>query len=787
MCCTVAVMTVGCSSEASSGTESGGPVTLYAALEQPVRPTRLTLAEGETPGVYDLVWSDGDAIAVIGTEGGSPRMSRFSLAAGTGTPKGSFSGTLSESGEAPYYAVFPYQAGATLTDGCLRFPIPQRVPAGEDNIGPAALPAVARVVTDGTRASVALHNVFGLLKLTFTSASAVDVKKIVLHDLGGNLLWGNCSVPIVAGNPDYEAATLSGGTNSVSLVWDEAVTFNASPKSLYFPVPAGSLDRGFSLVLYEQDLNQADSVGRAWTFLQKISSPVAAGRSAIVEIDAAALSEKSEPLDVKARGYYKSLFVNGGMYLTSNDSTKNLPAIEYLGLENDYEYFGSSVNADVDGSDYDINLNVQNGVMVSAPSATTVTWSDANGVLLYPDGAPRFRVMYVNGGKSSNHGPTLTAEGREQIHDFYMNGGGYVGTCAGMFLGCKNINGTNRYDNADPSKNYSFGIWPGRVNPSHLPKTISLYPTVFTGQKVLSDMGQLEYYNFAAGDTIEDVRHHGGGYLPHNATNAAIPHEELLSFQYSDHSSVADTSRYTMANTETMEKFRYNDAPVVLKDSVSTWAYKASSASGRAVLCGSHPEGRYCNKGKQRDLMSFMLRYAMDGNGDPALKAGDLVLGTTRIMNLSSSDADPAHTRIGDRQYHHFRFVAASDIDDFVLTLSSDYDLASGVNLYLALHRDGLAWLTNADYVLCNRGGQKSISIKKLPAGTWYVSVYCATTVTATPMEIPTSSSKIAYWAYSGHTEVLDGIAYTLKIGIKGGGSPSPYSGTNLGSDSFDD
>ena len=236
-----------------------------------------------------------------------------------------------------------------------------------------------------------------------------------------------------------------------------------------------------------------------------------------------------------------------------------------------------------------------------------------------------------------------------------------------------------------------------------------------------------------------------------------------------------------------MEKFRYNDAPVAVKDSVSTWAYKASSASGRAVLCGSHPEGRYCNKGKQRDLMSFMLRYAMDGNGDPVVKTGDLTLGSTRVMNLSTSDADPAHTRIGDRQYHHFRFVTASDIENFVLTLGSEYGPASGVNLYLALRRGGLAWLTDADYVLCNRGGQKTISVKNLPAGTWYVSVYCATTVTATPTEIPTSSSKIAYWAYSGHTEVLDGIAYTLKIDVEGTRSLSPSFGTSLGLDLFDD
>lgn len=794
-CCAAAVVVAGCSSENTSSTEEPRTVTLFADAEQPVARTRLALTAGEGDGVFDLTWSAGDAIAVIGAEGGTPHTSKFTLASGSGTTKGSFSGTLSASGEAPYYAVFPYREDATLDGEYLSFPVSQRVPGRVDNMASTALPAVARVAVEGEQASVAMHNVFGLLKLTFTSASAVTVKRITLRDLGGNMLWGTCRVPIVAGEPDYASATLSGGTNSVDLTWLSSVTFNSTAKSIYFPVPPGSLDRGFALVLYERDLTQPDSVGKAWTFLQKISSPVAAGRSTIVEIDAAALSEKSEPLEVKARGFYKSLFVDGGMFLTSNDSTINLPAIDFLDLENDYEYFGSSVNDDLTpASDSMQNLTIQNGIMVSAPAATTIIWNDANGVLVYPDGSPRFRMMYVNGGSSKNHGPTLGAEGRARIHDYYTNGGSYVGTCAGAIIASTYIDGNsesdNFYNNSDPSKNYSFGIWPGRVTHTSLPPSISTYPTVYTCQKVLPDMGALGpvYYGFATADTLEDTRHHGGCYLPHTEKNAGIIREELLSFQYCKNSGVPEASRYTESNAASMPKFqKKNGDPVRIVDSVSTWAYKASSASGRAVLCGSHPEGKNCNTGKQLNLMSFMLRYAMDGNGSPVVKTGDLALGYTRAMNLSTSDADPAHTKIGDRQYHHFRFEAASDIENFVLTLDSEFGPASGVNLYLALRRGGLAWISDADYVLCNRGGQKSISVKNLPAGTWYVSVYCATTVTATPTEIPTTSSKIAYWCYSGHTEVLDGIAYTIKIGEQKAGGLSPYLGTSLGSDSFDD
>ena len=753
-CCAVAALAAGCSSEGTSTTAEPQPVTLFADIEQPASPTRLSLKAGEGDGVYDLVWSEADEIAVIGTEGGTPRTSRFTLASGSGTTKGAFSGTLSDSGEAPYYAVFPYRSEATLADGSLSFPIPQRVQGWGGNIAQSALPAVARVAVNGAQAGVALRNIFGLLKLTFTCETSLSVKKIVLHDLGGNMLWGNCRVPIVAGEPDYGSISLTGGSNTLALTWNIGTTFSGSAKSVYFPVPPGALDRGFSLVLYERDDDQVDSVGRAWTFLQKISSPVAAGRSTIVEIDAATLTEKSEKRDVKERGYYKSLFVDGGIYLTSNDSTNNLPAIEYLELQNDYEYFGSSVNDDYDGADRNVNLYTQNGVMVSAPAEDIVTWNDANGVLVYPDGEPRFRCIYVNGGKSTTHGSSLGEDGRNRVRTFYANGGGYVGTCAGCLISSRG------YDSYAVTTSY-FGIWPGHTYHTKTDSGKGVSNT-YTSMTIEPGSPLLNYYDYGGDMQIDNVRHNGGCYMGDDANYPVPDGTEIL-------------LRYLTPGPDSTK----------LNGQVSSWAYKASDESGRLVVIGSHPES--VNSGERRDLFSAMLRYAMDGNGNPVVKTGDLTLGATRTMNLSTSDDDPAHTRIGDRQYHHFRFVAASDIEDFMLTLGSDYGPASGVNLYLALRKDGLAWLSDADYVLCNSGGQKTISVKNLPAGTWYVSVYCATTVTATPTEIPTNSSKIAYWDYSGHTEVLDGIAYTLKIGIQRAGSLSPYSGTHLGTDSFDD
>lgn len=58
-------------------------------------------------------------------------------------------------------------------------------------------------------------------------------------------------------------------------------------------------------------------------------------------------------------------------------------------------------------------------------------------------------------------------------------------------------------------------------------------------------------------------------------------------------------------------------------------------------------------------------------------------------------------------------------------------------------------------------GGTKTLDIKSLPAGTWYVSVYCPVTVTATQK---TGSYNLDYFEYSGKMQVLDGVAYSLTV-----------------------
>lgn len=687
----------------------------------------------------NLLWQEGDKISIVGTSS-----AEFTLSSGKGTQSATFTGNMSGAGAAPYFAVMPKDDGAKVIDNAVVFSIPQQKGAQKNNIAKSTNPMAGKV----SGGSVQFHNLFGLLKLTFTSSSSVTIKKITLHDLGGNMLWGTCTIPIKSDTLDYTDIRLSGGDNTINMVWNTPATFGSTARSYYFAVPPGSLDRGFSVVMYEYDSTRDNGIGRAYTFIQKISNPVTAQRSVIINMDAVAMSEKSEPADPKARGYYKSLFVNAGPKLTNNYTTAKFQWIIDLGMENDYEYFVG------DSTDY---------IIAKQASVITRNSNDDNGVLLYPDGSPRFRVVYCNGGKSSNHARTLYQDGRTRYHDFFHNGGSYVGTCAGGFLARSIFDGENCYDNPDTTKNRGFGIWPGTMTSSGMPKNNTNFPTIYTAQTMTKAFGP-----FAAGDTIERVRHHGGFYINESSSpNKTIPHEILMRYRYTEQNT-SDTTSYTEYNRVNYTIF--NMGKTKSRDGeVSMIAYKKDETTGRAILCGSHPEA--VKLGKNLQLMTRMITYALEGVGDPKVTAA-LELGEER-----NSD------RIGDRQYHHFTFTSDSDVDGCKIILAS----SSSADLYLALRKDDIAWLSDADYVICTSGGNKTLNVKSLPAGKWYVSVYCASKITATAK---TGSNNLAYWSYDDPTGVLNGIQYSICIqqtGVKGSSQAHFPSESPVASYSMDD
>lgn len=389
-------------------------------------------------------------------------------------------------------------------------------------------------------------------------------------------------------------------------------------------------------------------------------------------------------------GYYKDLFMDGGPGLNSR---MNLPAADALGLE--YEYL-----ADEDSLVCYINLisNIK----------------DDNGFLLYPDGSPRFKMIYTNGGNADIHGAVLGELGRARIREFYQKGGSYTGTCAGAILATIN---TNTWLDPDTNKNY-YNIWPGRAHFTQLADS-------YTDIKIPAGSPFHNYYDFGSDSSVEQVLHNGGVFVKESDSYYWTPNTELLA-----------TYKGPIAGNDSV----YLD----FIDYGSTWAYKESDEIGRIVITGSHPES--VNFGEQLNFMKSIIQYALDGAGKPSAK-GILSKGVPRVMNDNSK---VGFEKIGDRQYHHFVIDLKKDEPLMAIHLEG----AQGVDFNLFINKDTLAFKNEALFSDTSTGAKKTIYIENATAGTWYVSVKCASTVIA----------KQHSWGYTyeGNMDLMNGISYSI-------------------------
>lgn len=383
--------------------------------------------------------------------------------------------------------------------------------------------------------------------------------------------------------------------------------------------------------------------------------------------------------------FYKDVFLDAGIGLTSR---KRLPALTHLGL---------SVEGMSFSSDEDIEL--QNQLIEGEPI-------DLNGRLLYPDGQPRYRLLFVNGGGAYTHGQSLSDASRQNMRLFNQNGGSYVGTCAGSSFASQGFDG--------PSFNqYYLHIWPDFVKRTDLMQS-------YTGFFIEPNSPLLDYFDFGGDLYVDSVRHNNGNY----PSSMPIGGEVLARYDY---------PAYPWMNMQP-----------------SAWAYKASSNAGRVVQIGSHPEE--VNSGERRDFTEAAVLYALDGRGTTVVK-GALQNGIRRNMTKSSLDNDPGHAMIGDLQCHHFVVLIPKGAVNVSFTLQSESD----ADLSLMLRKDGFAYEEQAQYVSNGSGANKQLVFSKLDPGLWYVAVKCNTTVTTTETD----------WGqeYSGRTDVLNGIPYSIRGG----------------------
>lgn len=387
---------------------------------------------------------------------------------------------------------------------------------------------------------------------------------------------------------------------------------------------------------------------------------------------------------VPNRGFYKDIFMDAGVYLTTRNT---LAAASYIG----YSLESVSCTKVKDTS-------WQNSVIAGNKE-------DENGRLLYPDGAPRYRILFVCGGDSKSHGKSLRLDCREKMKSFVRNGGSYVGTCAGAFFV------TNGYDSV-PDYKYYLGLWPGRMSHTGLLQTR-------TGMFVDAGSPLLNYYKFGGDNYVKDIRHNKGGY-PSSWPEGT----ELL-------------ARYDYPPSETMHC------------QPSAWAYKKNNIRGRIIMEGSHPEE--VATGERRDFTAAMIRYAADGVGETVMK-GLLRNGETRVMDRATGDNEPEFTKIGDMQYHHFAVYIPRNAKNIQFTVESDWDC----DLQLSLHSGTYAYNDVAEYIARRNGANQSLQFDRLAEGLWYVAVQCLTSVTSVDVSLGQE--------YSGRVDVLNGIPYTLRV-----------------------
>lgn len=387
---------------------------------------------------------------------------------------------------------------------------------------------------------------------------------------------------------------------------------------------------------------------------------------------------------VPNRAYYKDMFLDSGYGLTSR---KRLPASTHLGLSVEGMSFSSEEEIDF-----------QNQLIEGDPD-------DLNGRLLYPDGQPRYRLLFVNGGKSKIHGQSLSEQARENMRAFNQNGGSYVGTCAGAFF-------ASNGDNSNPLYPYYLHIWPQVAKRTYLSQT-------YTGFYIEPDSPLLSYFDFGGDLYVDSVRHNGGCY----ADEQPLVGEVL--------------ARYDYPEQEDMH------------NQPSAWAYKENDNSGRIVSIGSHPEE--VNNGERRDFTEASVLYAIEGRGKTIVK-GVLQNGVRRLMNKSTLDCDPDYTMIGDLQCHHFMFYIPNDAIGVSVSLQSDAD----VDMTLMLNQGTFAYQDVARYKSEGNGSNHDFTFSKLNPGIWYVGVQCNTTVDVTETD----------WGqdYSGRTDVLNGMPYSVKV-----------------------
>ena len=659
-------------------------------------------------GYGSLAWPSDAFLRIVPDAAGAGEIQIPLTGISTDLSSATFRSDTYQDYESDCLALWPESVAVFRTGDDLNVALPQVRTGDTDGLDPRDLLLAAR---GGKEARLHFRHLCNVVAVSYDATR--PLKEIRLRSRKDEALWGDARLTWdsrsglprleMAENPNADRNTLvrvlsdaagpqSGnepfvtGSNSTVTAGTLAGNGFSLRKTCCFTVPVGTLQEGFTLTLIDEGSG----------YMQQEEAAPVEGRARYDATEPLSYVSQAEQVvireDVLNKAFYKDLYLNSGMYLTTNDT---LPVSDFLGLSIEHLMAARS--------------NPKPADYAAQTAAFVGSDDDTNGRLLYPDGEPRFRMVYVRGGGSSDHGFSLGSDGRDRFRAFVAAGGSYLGSCAGAYVASR---GTSI--NTASSGNY-MGIWPGHCTSL---STLQIYP----GHVLPEDSPLLKYYDFGGDFYIDSVRHHNG---PCFINYAAVPGTEVL-------------TRFDMPDSTKM-----HGHPAII-------AWKQNKWTGRVIPCGSHPE--QIPSGENLLLMAAMVRYCFDGVGIAKVK-GILHNGEVRRMTCTTQDQKPAYTRIGDRQCHHFVFALPEGARNVRVRCVS----LEGYTLSLRLAKETFAFKEDAQYSLENTEAWKEIYFPTLEAGTWYVGVQCESVPTVVDNHGP-------YGTIYSDTGILNGAPYTVSV-----------------------
>ena len=189
-------------------------------------------------------WEAGDAISLFDSNNNE-------FTTSTGGSSVTFTGTAQDNLET-YYALYPYNANATLSGSVIATTLPSEQTALAGSFANMLNPSVAKSGSDKT---LAFKNACAVVKFTLQYTGNNNITKVMFSGNGGEALAGTIHIDALSDNPSAAVETEFAETE---------VTLNGgftSGSTYYFVTAPAVLSRGLTITFYDENGNEWKRIG----------------------------------------------------------------------------------------------------------------------------------------------------------------------------------------------------------------------------------------------------------------------------------------------------------------------------------------------------------------------------------------------------------------------------------------------------------------------------------------------------------------------------------------------